>query len=135
MRRAFLPTLLVPLLVLVSFRVPQGETVNEKNLGRQLIERGLFELTPAEQLFAALPLMHSEDLADQERALEVLDRCVDQAPPEWKDLLADSREFARDHHNVIARFGRFPHRNPVLGRQSSREEEAFLADGTQGWGQ
>lgn len=106
-----------------------------RGFAHSLIERGLFELSPPEQMFAVMPLMHSEELADQERALEILDRCVESAAPEWRPLLAESREFARDHHNVIARFGRFPHRNAVLGRDSNHEERAFLAEGGDSWGQ
>lgn len=104
-------------------------------VARQLVERGLFDLTPPEQVFALLPFGHSEDLGDQEKALELLDRCVDSATAEWKPLLEQSREFARDHHNVVARFGRFPHRNAALGRSNTREEEHFLAQGAESWGQ
>lgn len=106
-----------------------------RGVARRLVERGLFELTPPEQIFAVLPFGHSEDLGDQEKALELLDRCVDSAPDAWKPLLEQTREFARDHHNVIARFGRFPHRNAVLGRSSTRDEEHFLAQGAESWGQ
>ncbi len=103
-------------------------------IAKELIDRGLFELSPPEQVFAILPLTHSEDLADQERALMIFDRCVDLCGQTWKPLLIKSRDFARDHHNVIARFGRFPHRNAVLGRPGTREEEAFLAEADT-WGQ
>ncbi len=104
-------------------------------ISNSLIERGLFELSPPEQVFAVLPLTHSEALADQERALEVFDRCVDCSEARWRPLLAQSREFARDHHNVIARFGRFPHRNAALGRTSTRDEELYLIEGPEAWGQ
>ncbi len=104
-------------------------------VSKSLVEQGLFELSPPEQIFALLPLTHSEELADQELALEVFDRCVECARDEWKPLLRHSREFARDHHNVVARFGRFPHRNAVLERVSTRDEEAFLAEGGDSWGQ
>ena len=104
-------------------------------IAKTLIERGLFELSAPEQIFAILPLTHSEDLADQERALEVFDRCVECAEARWKRLLSHSREFARDHHNVIARFGRSPHRNAALGRTSTRDEEIYLAAEAESWGQ
>ena len=66
--------------------------------------------------FWLMPLMHSEDLAVQEEALPLLERFSD---PRTAD-------FARRHRDVIARFGRFPHRNAALGRDSSAEELAFL---------
>ena len=69
--------------------------------------------------FLAMPLMHSENLADQEA-------CV-----EWMETIggAGNRKAAAEHCAIIARFGRFPHRNAVLGRQSTPEELEFLASG------
>ena len=68
--------------------------------------------------FFYLPLMHSEDLADQ-------DRCVDLT----QHLATDSHRYAVMHRDIIQRFGRFPHRNDVLGRASTPEELQFLAAG------
>jgi uncharacterized protein (DUF924 family) len=65
--------------------------------------------------FFYMPLQHSEALADQERSLALFEALGD----------AQNLEFARKHHAVIARFGRFPHRNPLLGRESTAEELAF----------
>jgi adenylate cyclase len=76
------------------------------------------ELTPAERLFLYLPFEHSEDPADQERAVELIGALGN---PEWTD-------YAARHRDVIARFGRFPHRNAALGRASTPEEEAFLRE-------
>lgn len=74
------------------------------------------ELAPERRPFWLMPLMHSEDLALQERGLPLFERYTD----------ARTADFARRHHAVIARFGRFPHRNRTLGRTSSAEEAAFL---------
>lgn len=79
------------------------------------------KLAPLERWFAYLPLEHAEDMAMQERALE---RFGDLARDE---AYADTLDWARRHHAVIARFGRFPHRNELLGRASTAEEIAFLA--------
>lgn len=69
--------------------------------------------------FLAMPLMHSEDMADQRRCL-----CI------FRDLGPRyGLPFARSHYRMIARFGRFPHRNPVLGRESSRAERRAVAAG------
>lgn len=74
------------------------------------------ELGPAERLFLYLPFEHSEDLADQERCVRLMAELGD---PEWLD-------YAVRHRDIVARFGRFPHRNAVLGRASTEEELAFL---------
>lgn len=68
--------------------------------------------------FAYMPFDHSENLDDQHRAVELL------AP------ISEEHAFhARSHRDLIARFGRFPHRNEILGRESTDEEIAFLAGG------
>lgn len=74
---------------------------------------------PELRMFFYLPFEHSEDLADQERAL-FLHRAL---PGENAD------HWARIHHDIIRRFGRFPHRNAALGRDATPEEQAFLAAG------
>ncbi|MFN5119179.1 MAG: DUF924 family protein [Cyanobacteriota bacterium] len=87
-------------------------------LSLRAVELGWLE-TEAEQSrrqFWLMPLMHSEDLAVQEAALPLFERFSD---PRTTD-------FARRHRDVIARFGRFPHRNAALGRASSAVELAFL---------
>lgn len=77
-----------------------------------------FDLAVAPELraFFYLPFEHAEDLAAQERSLALFALLGD----------ADSLKWARHHHDIIARFGRFPHRNAVLGRTSTPEELAFL---------
>jgi uncharacterized protein (DUF924 family) len=74
------------------------------------------EPEPPRRQFWLMPLMHSEDLAVQEAALPLFER--------FSDLR--TADFARRHRDVIARFGRFPHRNAALRRASSAEELAFL---------
>lgn len=77
--------------------------------------------TPANVLFY-LPFMHSEDLADQEHALELFSQ----------QGLENNLRFALAHHDLIARFGRFPHRNKALGRENRPGEEEAIAEG-EGW--
>lgn len=72
-------------------------------------------LSPDERAFLYMPFQHSEDLADQRRSLLLFTALGD----------AEKLDFARKHHDVIERFGRFPHRNPALGRKSTVEEKAF----------
>ena len=75
------------------------------------------QLNPQERAFLYMPFMHSERLADQQQSL-ILYRALDNA---------GSLRWALDHFEVIHRFGRFPHRNAVLGRENTAEETAFLA--------
>lgn len=74
-------------------------------------------LEPALRLFFCLPFSHSEDLADQDLALRLHAR-----------LGLETAHAAR-HQGIIRRFGRFPHRNPLLGRSTTAEEQAFLDAG------
>jgi uncharacterized protein (DUF924 family) len=85
-------------------------------------------LSPVERWFLYLPLMHAEDRALQERAVALYEGLTAGADPGLAEALAGAADFARRHRDVIVRFGRFPHRNGALGRASTREEIAFLAE-------
>jgi uncharacterized protein (DUF924 family) len=78
------------------------------------------ELAAAERQFFYMPLMHSEVLAEQRRSVALFDALAHDAPA------LDSREWAKKHCAIIERFGRFPHRNNLLGRTSTGDEVAFL---------
>ena len=83
------------------------------------IEKGYDgRIAPDLRRFFYLPFMHSEELTDQERSVALNETSGD----------ADAAQWARHHRDLIARFGRFPHRNAVLGRESTVEERAFLAE-------
>ncbi|HTN65220.1 MAG TPA: DUF924 family protein [Burkholderiaceae bacterium] len=84
-------------------------------------------LRPIERVFVYLPLEHSEQLADQELACRLFGALVDNTPADRQDLYRGYLEYALRHHAVIARFGRFPHRNALLGRCSTAAELEFLA--------
>jgi uncharacterized protein (DUF924 family) len=89
-------------------------------VAERAIARGLDRQVPApERQFLYLPFEHSENLADQERAIALMGTLGSPDLTRWAELHAD----------VIRRFGRFPHRNSVLGRASTREEQAFLDAG------
>lgn len=83
-------------------------------------------LTVMERAFYYLPLEHAEDLAIQERSVEVFARLSDEAPAALRETCRGFLDYAVRHRDIVARFGRFPHRNWVLGRKSSPEEEEFL---------
>jgi uncharacterized protein (DUF924 family) len=83
--------------------------------------------TPWEKTFFFMPLGHSEGLSDQELAVRLAQELAADAPPQFRKALEHSASQARGHCDVIRRFGRHPHRNAVLGRQSTPEESAYLA--------
>jgi uncharacterized protein (DUF924 family) len=66
-----------------------------------------------------MPFMHSEDLGDQDRCVEL---CREAS-------LDDTLPHAIEHREIIARFGRFPHRNRILGRETTEKEQQFLDEG------
>jgi uncharacterized protein (DUF924 family) len=84
------------------------------------------KLRPIERVFCYLPLEHSETLADQDRSVELFMALHAAVADDDKELFAGYLDFAVRHRVVIERFGRFPHRNRVLGRVSTGEEMAFL---------
>jgi uncharacterized protein (DUF924 family) len=93
-------------------------------LARAVADRALahgFDQAVAADLrtFFYLPFTHSEAVADQERCVALYRALGD----------AESLRYAEDHADIIRRFGRFPHRNAVLGRETTADEQAFLAAG------
>ena len=81
------------------------------------------------RVFAYMPLMHAENLALQDECVARFLQLVAVAPEALKERLQGNLDFARQHRDIIARFGRFPYRNAALGRASTPEEQAFLASG------
>lgn len=75
-------------------------------------------LAPDLAVFLLLPFGHSERLEDQERSVTLAEA-----------VLPDSAHHARHHRDVVRRFGRFPHRNAILGRATTSDEAAYLAGG------
>lgn len=92
-------------------------------------------LWPIEQAFLIMPLQHAEHLDCQNESVRRFAALADAAPPEQAERMREFHRFAEEHRRVIERFGRFPHRNAVLGRESTADERAFLAEGAASWGQ
>lgn len=87
-------------------------------VAEQAIARGLdVQLNGEQKAFLYLPYMHSENLADQDTSVDLFTRAG----------LDNNLRFARHHREIVRRFGRFPHRNAILGRESTPEEIAWLA--------
>jgi uncharacterized protein (DUF924 family) len=91
-----------------------------REVAQHAIDRGVdARIDPALREFLYLPFMHSEHLADQLRCIE-LSRAAGHT---------ESLKWAEHHADIIRRFGRFPHRNRLLGRATTPEEQAFLDEG------
>ncbi|HKR87773.1 MAG TPA: DUF924 family protein [Phenylobacterium sp.] len=89
-------------------------------VARAAVEAGFhLAVEPGLRQFFVLPFEHSEDLADQEFAIAIASELGD----------AELLKWARIHHDIIARFGRFPHRNPALGRAMTAPEQEYLDEG------
>ena len=94
---------------------------------KETIERGLdLQARPIERVFLYLPLEHSEDLADQREAVRLFDTLAGEVAPAARPAFAGYLDYARRHLEIIERFGRFPHRNAALGRETSAAEAEFL---------
>lgn len=91
-----------------------------RSIARPAVERGFDkQVEPALRAFFYLPFEHSEDLTDQDFCLALNTEAGD----------PDNIKWAAIHRDIIARFGRFPHRNVALGRATTAEEQAFLDEG------
>jgi len=88
-----------------------------REIAKGAISKGIDEQIPDEQkAFLYMPLMHSENLADQDLCVSLFEAAG----------LKENLRFARHHQEIVRRFGRFPHRNKILGRTSSKEELEYL---------
>ena len=87
---------------------------------RMINKRWYLKIDQDRRVFIYLPYMHSEDLAHQDRCVELCDQRLENS---------GNLEHAIAHRSLIKRFGRFPHRNNILDRKSTPEEIQFLADG------
>lgn len=91
-------------------------------------------LDPVERIFFYLPLEHSEARDVQDESVAAFRRLVMEAPEPQRKTFDSTLDYAERHRAVIARFGRFPHRNRVLGRVSTPDEIAYLAEGGEDFG-
>ena len=91
-------------------------------------------LAPDERAFLYMPFEHSESLVDQHTCVGLFSELHDAAAPDKQPVSASFLRFAQQHRDIIREFGRFPHRNALLGRTSTAAEERFIATGP-GFGQ
>lgn len=92
-------------------------------------------LSPVERIFFYMPLQHAELRDAQDESIAAYRRLLNEAPPDLQEMFASSLKYAELHRGIVARFGRFPHRNRVLGRASTAEEEAYLRRAGESFGQ
>lgn len=92
-------------------------------------------LAPVERLFFYMPLQHAESRDVQDESVAAFRRLAAEAPEELRDGFDVALRYAELHRSLIERFGRFPHRNRVLGRESTPEEVAYLGAGAESFGQ
>lgn len=93
------------------------------------------QLAPCERTFFYMPLEHAEDRDVQRLSVHLFERLAEEAPEEWRAQLLANAGYAREHRVIVDEFGRFPHRNEILGRASTPAEDAYLADDAPRFGQ
>jgi len=89
---------------------------------------------PLEATFIYLPFEHSEDPNDQVTSVGLFKRLAQNSPTEFREHLLSAVEYARKHQDILAKFGRFPHRNQALGRATTAAEKAYLDSGGETFG-
>ncbi|NIV18821.1 MAG: DUF924 family protein [Woeseiaceae bacterium] len=93
------------------------------------------QLSPIQKVFFYMPLQHAESLKVQKKACEVYRHLAKNVSPTYKETFEMTAQFAELHADIIERFGRFPHRNKVLGRENTPEEHEYLAGDAPSFGQ
>lgn len=100
------------------------------------IERGHDKaLSPIARSFFYLPLEHAESLQLQDRCVDLMEGLTHEAPDGQVELFQGFLDYAVQHRDIIAQFGRFPHRNSLLGRTTTDEERAYLEANDVSFGQ
>lgn len=110
-------------------REPRSFAYDER--ARELVQAGLqdnvdLKLGDQQRVFFYLPLEHSEDMEDQDLSLAKFSQLVLDVLPDQKELFRRYLDYAWRHYEIVKRFGRYPHRNDILGRESSSKEKKFL---------
>jgi uncharacterized protein (DUF924 family) len=92
-------------------------------------------LAPIHRVFFYMPLQHAESKKVQAKSREIYQRLAEAVSPTYKETFETIAQFAELHADIVEQFGRFPHRNKLLGRENSPEEEEYLAGDSPGFGQ
>lgn len=92
-------------------------------------------LTPIEKVFFYMPLQHAESRKVQAKSVELFRRLAESVSPTLRETFETVLHFAELHKDIVDQFGRFPHRNALLNRKNTREEDAYLAGDSPSFGQ
>jgi uncharacterized protein (DUF924 family) len=92
-------------------------------------------LTPIQKVFFYMPLQHAESRKVQAKSVELFARLAESVSPTFQETFLTIAQFAELHKDIIDQFGRFPHRNKLLGRENTPEEDEYLAGDTPDFGQ
>jgi uncharacterized protein (DUF924 family) len=98
-------------------------------IARAILKNGLEAFFPVERSFVALPFMHSENLLDQDQCMLYFATMLMLTPPEARAGARMGMDYAYKHWDIVKKFSRFPHRNVMMGRESTPEEIEFLKSG------
>lgn len=92
-------------------------------------------LTPIQRVFFYMPLQHAESRKVQAKSVDIYRRLASAVSPTYRETFETITQFAELHCDIVQRFGRFPHRNKLLNRKNTPEEEEYLAGDSPGFGQ
>ncbi len=125
---------LILLLDQFARRIHPGRTAVYRSDERALklcadgVASGLFqELSPEQRIFFFMPLQRAESLKIQQTSVRIYNSLVEKVSETMKETFETFAQFAELHHDIIAEFGRFPHRNKLLGRKNTAAEKTYLA--------
>ena len=117
-----------------------AEAFSKDRLALKLCVEGAMEkkdkgLTPIQRVFFYMPLQHAESAKVQAKAVELYQRLAESVSPTYQETFLTVAQFAELHKDIIDQFGRFPHRNKLLGRENTTEEDEYLAGDSPDFGQ
>jgi uncharacterized protein (DUF924 family) len=117
-----------------------AEAFSMDRLALKLCVEGAMEkkdkgLAPIQKVFFYMPLQHSESAKVQAKSVELFTRLAESVSPTYQETFLTIAQFAELHKDIIDQFGRFPHRNRLLGRENTPEEDQYLAGDSPDFGQ
>ena len=93
------------------------------------------DLTPIQRVFFYMPLQHAESRKVQKKSVEIYSKLSEAVSPTYRETFETIAQFAQLHADIVEQYGRFPHRNTILKRQNSAEEDEYLAGDAPSFGQ
>jgi len=117
-----------------------AEAFSKDKLALKLCVEGAMEkkdrgLTPIQRVFFYMPLQHAESRRVQAKSVELFNRLAELVSPTYRETFLTVAQFAELHKDIVDQFGRFPHRNKLLGREDTAEEADYLAGDIPDFGQ